>query len=244
MNDGERLQKVIAQSGYTSRRKAEVLISDKRVKVNGVIVSELGVRVLPSDTIHIDDQLISEESKVYYVINKPKDVLSSVSDDRGRKVIVDIIDDKRRIYPVGRLDIDTTGLLMLTNDGDFTNALIHPSYEINKVYVAIVDLFVTDTMRKKLESGIILDGEKTLPARVSVLGFDKKSGQSKVEITLREGKNRQVKRMFEAIGCRVINLHRSKVGFMNLEGLSVGQYRKISEEEINKLMDLAKLGGK
>ncbi len=199
---------------------------------------------MPSDTIHIDDQLISEESKVYYVINKPKDVLSSVSDDRGRKVIVDIIDDKRRIYPVGRLDIDTTGLLMLTNDGDFTNALIHPSYEINKVYVAIVDLFVTDTMRKKLESGIILDGEKTLPARVSVLGFDKKSGQSKVEITLREGKNRQVKRMFEAIGCRVINLHRSKVGFMNLEGLSVGQYRKISEEEINKLMDLAKLGGK
>ncbi len=244
MSDGERLQKVIAQSGFTSRRKAEVLIVDKRVKVNGEVVSELGVKVLPSDIIHIDDKLINEESKVYYIINKPKDVLSSVSDDRGRKVIVDIINDKRRIYPVGRLDIDTTGLLMLTNDGDFTNVLIHPSYEINKVYVAIVDLFVTDTMRKKLESGVMLDGEKTLPARVVVLDHDKKSGQTKVEITLREGKNRQVKRMFEAIGCRVINLHRSKVGFMNLDGLSVGQYREISEEEIKKLLDLAKLGGK
>lgn len=242
MSDQERLQKVIAQSGFTSRRKAEKLIVDKRVKVNGEIVSELGSKVGPEDKITVDDKEIIEEDKAYYVINKPSDVLSSASDDRGRTVVVDLIKDKRRLYPVGRLDIDTTGLIMLTNDGDFTHAMIHPSFEIKKVYKVLVDNYITDTLKRKLEQGVMLDGEKTLPARVSVDGHDKKSDQCKVTITLREGKNRQVKRMFEAVGCRVLSLHRSQVGFMTLDGLEIGQYRKLSSKEIKGLLDLAKTG--
>ncbi|NLC54420.1 MAG: rRNA pseudouridine synthase [Erysipelothrix sp.] len=238
----ERLQKVIAQSGYTSRRKAEQLIVDKRVKVNNQIVSELGSQVGPDDIILIDDKEIVAESKVYYMINKPKDVLCSVSDDRGRKVVVDLIKEEKRIYPVGRLDFDTTGLLMLTNDGDFTNAMIHPSFEINKTYQVVVDKFITDTMRFKLERGVLLDGEKTLPAKLVVDHFDKKKQYSQVTITIREGKNRQVKRMFEAIGCKVISLHRSKVAFMTLEGLAIGQYRKMLPSEISRLIQLAKSG--
>lgn len=242
MSDKERLQKVIAASGYTSRRKAEALIIEKRVKVNGQVVSELGVKVDSKDIIHIDGKMISEEAKVYYVINKPEAVLSSVSDDREREVVVNLIDDKRRIYPVGRLDLDTTGLLMLTNDGDFTHAMIHPSFEIKKVYHATVDCYVTDTMKRKLETGIILDGEKTLPAQVIVDSHDKKTKRTKVIITIREGKNRQVKRMFEAVGCEVIKLHRSQVGFLKLDNLAVGQYREITTLEIDGLMDLAKTG--
>lgn len=240
----ERLQKVIAASGYTSRRKAEQLIIDKRVKVNDIIVDTLGSTVSSDDVIKVDNKLIVEEDKVYYIVNKPENVLSSVSDDRGRKVVVDLIKDKRRIYPVGRLDYDTTGLLMLSNDGDFTNAMIHPSFEINKTYEVIVDQFVTQTMINKLQKGIYLDGEITLPAKVIVDTYDKIKQISKVIITIREGKNRQVKRMFEEIGCKVLKLHRSKVAFMTLDGLKIGDYRKLSLNEVNRLMNCAKTGDK
>ena len=238
----ERLQKVIAASGYTSRRKAEQLIIDKRVKVNGVIASELGVKVSDNDVIMVDDKPIKEEDKVYYLLNKPKNILSSVSDDRGRTVAVDLINDNRRIYPVGRLDYDTTGLLMLTNDGDFTNAMTHPSFEINKTYEVLVDKFITMTMIGKLEKGIILDGEKTLPARVIVNNFNKHNQTTKATITIREGKNRQVKRMFEAIGTKVLGLHRSKVAFLDLKGLKLGSYRILTTAEVNELTNIAKIG--
>lgn len=242
MSSEQRLQKVIAASGYTSRRKAEQLILDKRVKVNGNVVSELGTKVSSKDIIHIDGKRISEEKKVYYIINKPKNVLSSVSDDRNRKVIVDLIKEKRRIYPVGRLDYDTTGLLLLTNDGEFTNAITHPSFEIDKQYQVLVDCFISETMKKKLERGIILGDYKTLPAKVVVENFDRENKQASVLITIREGKNRQVKRMFEAVGCKVISLNRKKVGFLTLEGLNIGEYRQLTRLEINKLMNLAKTG--
>ena len=238
----ERLQKAIAASGYTSRRKAEQLILDKRVKVEGNVISELGFKVNKNDVIHIDGKRINAEKKVYYVINKPQGVLSSVSDDRGRKVVVDLIDDQKRIYPVGRLDFDTTGLLMLTNDGDFTNAMIHPKFEINKVYQVVVDSYISDTMKSKLEKGVVLDNEKTLPAKVVVDKFDRKNSLAYVTITIREGKNRQVKRMFEAVGCEVVSLHRKQMGSLTLEGLEIGQYRKLNQKEINSLMRLAKNG--
>lgn len=242
MSDLIRLQKAIAQSGYTSRRKAEELITANRVKVNNVVVSELGAKVSSDDVISIDGQEITKEAKVYYVINKPGDVLSSVSDDRGRKVVVDLIADKRRIYPVGRLDLDTTGLLMLTNDGSFTNAMIHPSYEISKVYEVIIDIFLNDTKKRQLENGVILDGEKTLPAKVVVNKFDRNKQITLVTITLREGKNRQVKRMFEEVGAKVLKLHRSQVGSLKIADLKVGDYRKMTKDEVKNLLDLAKGG--
>lgn len=242
MSEKIRLQKAIAQSGYTSRRKAEALIIEKRVRVNNEVVSELGAKVASSDTITIDGQELAKEAKVYYVINKPQDVLSSVSDDRGRKVVVDLINDKRRIYPVGRLDLDTTGLLMLSNDGNFTNAMIHPSFEISKVYEVIIDIFLNDTKKRQLENGVILDGEKTLPAKVVVNKFDRKKQISLVTITLREGKNRQVKRMFEEVGAKVLKLHRSQVGLVRIDDLKVGDYRKLTLQEVADLLHLAKGG--
>lgn len=240
MSKLERLQKIIAQSGYTSRRKAEQLILDKRVKVNGKLVTELGSKASSDDIISVDDKVINEESKVYYVINKPKDVLSSVSDDRNRKVVVDIIKDKRRIYPVGRLDYDTTGLLILTNDGDFTHAMIHPSFEIIKVYQVVVDGFITDTIKRKLETGIMLDGDKTLPAKVKILNYNKKTKHTELLISLREGKNRQVKRMFEANDRKVVKLHRKQFGNLKIDDLKVGEYRKLLKSEIDDLIMLAK----
>lgn len=242
MSKKQRLQKVIAASGYTSRRKAEQLIIDKRVKVNGEIVSELGSKVSLDDEVYVDDTLISKEKKVYYLINKPKGVLSSVSDDRNRKVIVDLIDDTRRIYPVGRLDLDTTGLLMLTNDGNFTNAMIHPSYEVEKVYKVRVDGYLNKTKKDKLETGVSLDGEMTLPAKVKFVDYSKKKDQSIVLLKIREGKNRQVKRMFKAVGLKVLQLHRQQVAFLKIDGLKIGEYRRLSEKEVKDLLTIAKEG--
>lgn len=242
MSDTVRLQKAIAASGYTSRRKAETLITEGRVKVNFEVVKELGTKVSKKDIIHVNGHLITKEEKVYYLINKPKNVLSSVSDDRERDVIVDLINEKNRIYPVGRLDYNTTGLLMLTNDGEFTNAMIHPSFEINKVYDVVLDKIVTVAMIKKLESGIMLDGYMTLPTRVKIRNYDKDKQMTNLTITLREGRNRQIKRMFESLGVTVVRLHRKQFGFLTLDGLDIGEYRRLKPFEIKKLMQLSETG--
>lgn len=242
MSNKERLQKVIAASGYTSRRKAEKLIVENKVTVDGKIVNELGSKVDPNAIIQVEGKLISKEEKVYYLINKPKNVLSSVSDDRNRPVIVDYIADERRIYPVGRLDYDTTGLLMLTNDGDFTNAMIHPRYGIEKVYDVVIDNILTVAMIKQLEAGVMLDDYKTLPAKVKVLRYDKKRKMTNVRVTLKEGRNRQVKRMFEAVGVNVVRLHRRSFGFLTLAGLDIGEYRRVTPFEVISLMNLANEG--
>ncbi|NLC34432.1 MAG: rRNA pseudouridine synthase [Erysipelothrix sp.] len=242
MSDKIRLQKAIAESGYCSRRKAEQLMLDNKVKVNGNIVNELGFKVGPKDQIEVNNILLEKEEHVYYLINKPKQVLSSVSDDRGREVIVDYIDEQRRIFPVGRLDYDTTGLLILTNDGEFSNAMIHPKFEMSKVYDVVLDKIVTVSMIKQLESGIELDGFKTIPTRVKIRNYDKNKQMTNLTITLREGRNRQIKRMFEALGVTVVRLHRKQFGFLTLDGLDINEYRRLKPFEVKKLMQAAQVG--
>ena len=235
----ERLQKVIASSGITSRRKAEELITSGKVKVNGKIVSTLGTQVSSSDIIEVNGITISREEKVYYLLNKPREVIASVSDDKGRRTVIDLINDDRRIYPVGRLDYDTTGALIITNDGDFANMLMHPRNEIDKCYVAKINGVLNPKELMMLKTGVILDGIKTRRARVKTRKIDKETNTSIVEITIHEGKNHQVKKMFESVGHEVLKLKREKIAFLDLTGLKSGEYRKLNHKEITSLYALA-----
>ena len=235
----ERLQKVIANSGVTSRRKAEELIIAGKVKVNGKVVLTLGTQVKPNDAIEVNGIEISKEEKVYYLLNKPREVIASVSDDKGRKTVVDIINDDRRIYPVGRLDYDTTGAIIITNDGEFANLLMHPKNEIDKCYVAKIEGCLSPKEMMTLKTGVLIDGVKTRKARVKVRKIDKESNTSIVEITIHEGKNHQVKRMFEAVGHNVLKLKREKIAFLDLSGLKSGEYRKLNHKEVTTLYSIA-----
>jgi 23S rRNA pseudouridine2605 synthase len=237
----ERLQKVIANSGYTSRRKAEELIAKGKVKVNGEVVSELGIKVSSKDKVEIDGLVLNKEEPVYFLLNKPRGVITSVSDDKQRTTVIDLIKTDKRIYPVGRLDYDTTGALILTNDGDFTNMLMHPSSNIDKVYIAKVKGVVKGEHVRALEKGILLDGVKTSNAKAKVKKFSRKEDYSMVELTIHEGKNHQVKRMFEAIGFEVIKLKRERISFLNLKGLRSGEYRFLTPHEVKKLYVEAKI---
>jgi 23S rRNA pseudouridine2605 synthase len=229
----ERLQKVISNSGITSRRKAEQLIVDGRVKVNGEVCTKLGTVVSDKDIISVDDQVLELEEKVYLVMNKPRNYLSTVKDDRGRPVITDLVTDvSQRIYPVGRLDFDTTGVIILTNDGDFANAITHPSKHTQKTYRVSIKGPVKPEKLNLLATGVEIDGVKTLPAYVEFIKFNPENGKSTLTITIFEGKNHQVKRMFEAIGYEVVKLHRISVGMITDKGLKFGQYRDLTDEEI------------
>lgn len=235
----ERLQKVIAQSGLTSRRKAEQLIVDGRVTVNGQRVTELGTKVdMKKDKVVVDGVPIGKEEPVYFLLYKPTGVISTVNDEHGRKVVTDFIPTDKRIFPIGRLDYDTSGLLLLTNDGDFANLLMHPKYKVYKTYVAKIEGIPLREMLKKLEKGIVLEDGKTAPAKVKVTRSDKAKNTSIVEISIREGKNRQVRRMFEAIGHPVIKLKREQYGFLNLKGLNAGEYRELKPHEIKQLREM------
>lgn len=237
----ERLQKVIANLGYCSRRKAEELISDGKVKVNGVTIREMGVKVKNGDTIEVENTILDNNKNYeYYILNKPKGVVSTASDDLGRKTVVDLIDTKTRIYPIGRLDYDTTGLLLLTNDGVLANKLMHPSSNIYKTYVARVDGVVKGYDIKKLRDGVMIDGVKTAKCHVKLKSVDAKKEKSIVELTIHEGKNHQVKKMFESLGYRVSKLKREKYANMDLTGLKIGEYRKLSNKEIAILYSLIK----
>lgn len=233
----ERLQKVIANSGYCSRRKAEELISKGRVTVNGKMACELGMKVDSHDMIMIDGEVISKQDKVYYLLYKPRGVITSTSDDKKRKTVVDLIDTDLRIYPVGRLDYDTTGILLLTNDGNFTNMILHPKNEIDKVYVAKVKGLVRGVDLRQLERGVYIDGVKTSRARARLKSFDKKKQVSIVELTIHEGRNHQVKKMFDALGFEVLKLKREKIAFLDLKGLKSGEYRSLNPKEIKRLYD-------
>lgn len=233
----ERLQKVIANSGYCSRRKAEELISKGRVTVNGKMACELGVKVDSHDMIMIDGEVISKQDKVYYLLYKPRGVITSTSDDKKRKTVVDLIDTDLRIYPVGRLDYDTTGILLLTNDGNFTNMILHPKNEIDKVYVAKVKGLVRGVDLRQLERGVYIDGVKTSRAKARLKSFDKKKQVSIVELTIHEGRNHQVKKMFDALGFEVLKLKREKIAFLDLKGLKSGDYRSLNPKEIKRLYD-------
>lgn len=236
----ERLQKVIARAGIASRRKAEELITGGKVKVNGQIVKELGTKVSSSDKVEVNEIPIEKEIPVYFLLYKPRGVISSVLDDKGRKVVTDFFPSiKERIYPVGRLDYDTSGLIIMTNDGEFANVLMHPRGEIEKVYVAKTKGIPSKENLRKLEKGIMLDDGKTAPARVKVLSMDNKKQTAIIEITIHEGRNRQVRRMFEAIGHEVLKLKRERYGFLTLGGLTAGDARELTPHEVKQLRALA-----
>lgn len=236
----ERLQKIIANSGYTSRRKAEELIIAKRVKVNDVVVTELGTKVSDKDVIKIDDIVLEKETKVYILLNKPRGYVSTTKDEKGRNTVVSLINTDIRIYPIGRLDYDTTGLLLLTNDGDFANLLMHPKNEIEKVYVAKVKGMLIPPKIKQLKDGVVIDGVKTSKSKVKVKKYDKETNTSIVQITIHEGRNHQVKKMFEAVGMDVLKLKREKIGFLTLDGLKPKEYRTLTPKEVQQLYNLAK----
>ena len=238
----ERLQKVIAESGIASRRKAEELILNGKVKVNGKVVLTLGTKVDKSDNIQVNGVSIGKEEKVYYLLNKPREVITSVSDDKGRKTVVDLIEESKRIYPVGRLDYDTTGALILTNDGEFANLLMHPKNEIDKCYVAKINGILNPKQLMMLKTGVLIDGVKTKKAKVKTRKIDKNNNTSIVEVVIHEGKNHQVKKMFESIGYEVLKLKREKIAFLDLTGLKSGEYRKLNPKEIKNLYSITKNG--
>lgn len=237
----ERLQKVMAHAGVASRRESEKLITAGRVKVNGQVVRELGKKVSNSDRIEVDEVPIYKEEPVYYVFYKPTGVISAVKDDKGRKVVTDFFPDvEQRIYPVGRLDYNTSGLQLLTNDGEFANTLMHPRYEINKVYVAKVEGIITGEERKQLERGVEIDGGKTAPAQAKILSVDKDKKTTIIEVIIHEGRNRQVRKMLEAVGHPVTKLKRERYGFLDLKGLKPGDSRILLKHEIEELLTIAK----
>lgn len=236
----ERLQKVIAHAGVTSRRKAEEWIKEGRVKVNGKVVTELGIKVSSNDRVEVNEIPIQREEPIYFLFYKPRGVISSVKDEKGRKVVTDFFPNlEQRIYPVGRLDYDTSGLLLLTNDGEFANLIIHPRHAIDKTYVAKIKGIPTREQLRKLEKGIELEDGLTAPAKTKLLSADKKKQTSIVEITIHEGRNRQVRRMFAAIGHEVIKLKREKFAFLTLQGLSTGDIRELTPHEVKQLRTLA-----
>lgn len=237
----ERLQKVIANSGYCSRRKAEELIKDGKVAVNGNVIRELGTKVSKSDSIEVEGNVIDKSYEyVYYLLNKPRGVVSSVSDDKGRKTVVDLIDTNVRIYPIGRLDYDTTGVLLLTNDGEFANGLMHPSFKIDKVYIAKVEGILSGYDIKRLKDGVLLDGVKTSRCHVKIKSIDKEKNTCIVEIIIHEGRNHQVKRMIESVGKRVIKLKRERYGIFDLSGVNTGSYRRLTNKEVSVMYSMIK----
>jgi 23S rRNA pseudouridine2605 synthase len=232
----ERLQKVIAQAGVSSRRKAEELITDGRVTVNGKVVKELGTKVSTNDKVEVNGIPVEREQPVYFLLYKPTGVISSVSDDKGRKVVTDFFPTlKERIYPIGRLDYDTSGVLLMTNDGEFANLLMHPKHEVDKVYIAKIKGIPSREQLKLLSRGIRLDDGVTAPAKTKLISFDKKKSTAIIQITIHEGKNRQVRRMFEAIGCPVIKLKREQYGFLTLHGLNPGESRELTPHEVKQI---------
>lgn len=236
----ERLQKVIAASGITSRRKAEELMLAGRVSVNGRIIRELGYKVTGKERIEVDGEILTKEEKVYFLLNKPRGIITSVTDDKNRKTVTDLIPVNERIYPVGRLDYDTTGVLLLTNDGEFANLLMHPNKEVDKVYLAKVKGIVRGDTIAKLKSGVVLDNKKVRCARAKVKRIDYKNSTSFVELTIHEGINHQVKRMLNEVGFEVLKLTREQVYFFTLDGLKSGEYRPLTKKEVAKVYALEK----
>lgn len=231
----ERLQKYLSSCGIASRRKSEELILAGKVKVNGVVVRELGTKVSDKDEVEVENMEVYRKQKEYYLLYKPEKTICSVSDDKGRVTVVDLIETNEKIFPIGRLDYDTTGLLLLTNDGELTNKLTHPKGSIEKTYIAKVSGIVTGKEIHELENGIELDGVKTKKARAKLKKMDKKNNKSYVELTITEGRNHQVKNMFAALGHKVIKLKRTNYAFFNLEGLKTGEYRRLSTKEVKQL---------
>lgn len=236
----ERVQKVISNLGYASRREAERLIQEGKVFVNDQ-KANLGDKVSNHDIIKIDGVILDKtknNDKVYYLLNKPRNVVSTVSDEHNRKTVVSLIDSSKRIYPVGRLDYDTTGAILLTNDGKLTNLLLHPSKEIEKVYLAKIKGIITGSDIYKLKNGVVIDSFKTSKCRVKLKSYNKKTNTSLVELTIHEGHNQQVKKMFASLGYEVLKLTRLRFAFLDIKNLKSGEYRELTIKEVKKLYSM------
>ena len=231
----ERLQKYLSSCGIASRRKSEELILAGKVKANGKIVTELGTKVSEKDEVEVENMEVYRKEKEYYLLYKPEKTICSVSDEKGRTTVVDLIETDEKIFPVGRLDYDTTGLLLLTNDGELTNKLTHPKGFVEKTYIAKVSGIVTGKEIHELEEGIELEGVKTKKARAKLKKIDKKNNKSYVELTITEGRNHQVKNMFAALGHKVLKLERISYALFDLEGMKIGEYRRLTAKEVKQL---------
>lgn len=231
----QRLQKYLSECGVASRRKSEELILNGRVKVNGKVVLILGTKISNKDVVSVDDKIINKEDKEYYLLYKPEKVISSTKDEKGRTSVVDFIDTKSKIFPVGRLDYDTSGIILLTNDGVLANKLMHPSSNIEKVYQVKIDGLIHKNEIKELEKGIVIDGVKTKKAIVKLKKQDIKNRKSYLEVIITEGRNHEVKNMFLYFGYKVIKLKRIKYAFLDLSDLKKGEYRVLNRKEISKL---------
>ena len=237
----ERLQKIIAQYGYTSRRKAEDLIRKKKVMVNGKIITELGTKVDSNDVISIDGIIINKDIKhEYYILNKPRSVISTVEDNLGRITVVDLINTDARIYPIGRLDYDTTGLILLTNDGDFANTLMHPKFEIEKTYIAKINKVLDKDEIHKIKNGIEIDNRKVEVKKFKIKNINKEKNTMIIELTIIEGRNHIVKRLFNELNIEVLKLSRIGYGFLDIKDLKSSEYRTLTIKEIKKMYSLAK----
>ncbi len=233
-----RLQKYIAEVGIASRRKAEELIQQGKVKVNDTIVTELGTKVNPEkDKIEYEGKRITiKEEKVYILLNKPIGYVTTVKDQFNRDSVLDLVKVRQRIVPVGRLDMYTSGALLLTNDGDFIYQVTHPKHEIEKTYTVTIKGIITKTTIEMLKKGVKIEDYVTRPAKVKILKIEEERNQSRLEITIHEGKNRQVRKMCETVGHKVLALHRSKIAGIGVKELPLGKWRYLSKNEINQIL--------
>jgi pseudouridine synthase len=237
----ERLQKYLARSGVASRRKAEEMIEQGLIKVNGKIITEMGFTVYPEkDRIQVRDKIVKpEERKIYILMNKPTQVVTTVDDPQGRTKVVDLLKGiKERVYPVGRLDYNSEGLLLLTNDGNLAYFLTHPRFKVEKTYIARVKGAISEKAVKELINGVLLEDGPTQPAVVKVL--KREDTATLLEITIREGRNRQVRRMCEKVGHDVVYLKRIRFGTLTLGDMKSGQYRYLNEKEVQDIKKLLK----
>lgn len=228
----ERINKYIASCGICSRRKADELISQGKVEINGQVVTDMGHKVDINDIVKINGKLITkEEEKVYIVLNKPKGYVTTSSDQFNRKNVIDLINENVRVYPIGRLDMYTEGLLLLTNDGEFANAIMHPRNKIEKTYVVTTDTNINQGQIDKLKNGVDIGDYITKPAKVRIISKDK------IEIIISEGKNRQVRRMCDAVKINLLNLKRIKIGNIELGKLQTGKYRYLTNKEKQSMIN-------
>lgn len=231
----ERLQKIIAASGICSRRKAEELISSGKVSVNGKKITELGFKASFEDEIKVNGRQIKREECVVYAFNKPKNVISSVSDDRGRETVMDYINEPYRLYPLGRLDFDSSGLLLLTNDGSLTQRILHPKYEVEKTYEVTINKIIDKQTISKLENGVRIENYISAPAKIRLKKINENKKTSFLEVKIHEGKNREIRKMFKTVGMEVIKLHRIQEANIVIGNLKPGEYRKLKPIEVKRL---------
>ena len=233
-----RLQKYIAEAGIASRRKAEELILQGKVQINGKVVTELGIKVNPDkdEVICNGNKIGKQEKKVYILLNKPIGYVTTTRDQFQRDTVLDLVKVKERILPVGRLDMYTSGALILTNDGEFIYRVTHPKYEIEKTYQVTVKGIVTEEEIEQLKQGVRIDNYISGKAKVKILKTDKEKDLSRIEITIHEGKNREVRKMCQAIGRKVLALHRSKIENISVKNLKIGEWRYLADKEVSKLL--------